>query len=380
MPGVLSYLSPQIDAANYLNLNYLINGGHEVNQRSTTGSFSGGLGCVLHTDAYSDDRWKCASTAADIQFQRTDTNGALETGLNSRYYGTWKNVTNSGNKNAIYQVIEAVNGFPLAGRMVTVQCKLKYTTLTNSNKKFKLCLIQLNSSGTVDTMPAHGLVETWNGDGVDDTLATNLAYINPSSIPAGAQGVISVSGAAIACTLTTSWQLFAGTFIVPSSLNAKNLIVAIMADAGETISDTFSMSEAGLYDGAVLRDYLPRPYVLELALCQRYCYGMSADGSTSPIFACAGTFVSATNAIVFVPFPVTMRIAPNSVTLVSAVAKFQAYDGGTTYLCSALVIQGNTQTTKGTNLSSTNVAGTANRPAMLLGVDNTAQLYFNADF
>lgn len=233
--------------------NVLINGGFDFAQRQVPGTLT-----AITTDKYSADRWRISRETASLQYARIDTNGSLESGITGRYYGQFKQITSAG-KFAIYQPVEAINTFPLASRVVSFQCKLK----ASSSKTIRLGLVQLNSSGTVDTINAT-VVPTWGSNSTDPTMATNHARITPSAAVSNG----SVSGSGISCSVTTSWQQFGGVFTMPS--NAKNIIPMLWTDSQFSANDSLYVAEAGLYDGSALRAWLPRLFKHEMALCQRY--------------------------------------------------------------------------------------------------------------
>lgn len=300
--------------------NMLINGEFGFAQRQTPGTLT-----AITTDKYSADRWRISRETASLQYARIDTNGSLESGITGRYYGQFKQITSAG-KFAIYQPVEAINTFPLASRVVSFQCKLK----ASSSKTIRLGLVQLNSSGTVDTINAT-VVPTWGSNSTDPTLATNHARITPSAAVSNG----SVSGSGISCSVTTSWQQFGGVFTMPS--NAKNIIPMLWTDSQFSANDSLYVAEAGLYDGSALRAWLPRSTQQELALCQRY-YAKNAGIDTGPgdgatdfgqQFFSVAYDTSTANARI--DFPVSMRIAPTAVSYRAANAsagKFGMYIDG----------------------------------------------------
>ncbi len=280
--------------------NVLINGGFDFAQRQTPGTLT-----AITTDKYSADRWRISRETASLQYARVDTNGSLESGITGRYYGQFKQITSAG-KFAIYQPVEAINTFPLASRVVSFQCKLK----ASSSKTIRLGLVQLNSSGTVDTINAT-VVPTWGSNSTDPTLATNHARITPSAAVSNG----SVSGSGISCSVTSSWQQFGGVFTMPS--NAKNIIPMIWTDSQFSANDSLYVAEAGLYDGSALRAWLPRSLALENSLCRRYCYSQ-VDG------AFAALRFSTDYVFTYSVFPVQMRTTPTMTTSITG------WVGGTT--------------------------------------------------
>lgn len=339
--------------------NVLINGGFDFAQRQAPGTLT-----AITTDKYSADRWRISRETASLQYARIDTNGALETGLTGRYYGQFKQITSAG-KFAIYQPVEAINTFPLASRVVSFQCKLK----ASSSKTIRLGLVQLNSSGTVDTINAT-VVPTWGSNSTDPTLATNHARLTPSAAVSNG----SVSGSGISCSVTTSWQQFGGVFTMPS--NAKNIIPMLWTDSQFSANDSLYVAEAGLYDGSAVRAWLPRPMQVESSLCQRFfvCFGNDAIAYEKFGF---GNASSTTRTYIGVQLQVEMRTVP--ILAISTAADFFVFDGTSSTVCTSVAID--LSQTRLVNLLCDVASGlTANR-FYSFHRDNTdaARLYFDAE-
>jgi hypothetical protein len=141
---------------------------------------------------------------------------------------------------------------------VIFQVKLLATTA----RTIRMGILQLQGSGTIDTVPA-SLVTTWNGNTTDPTWAANIAVIT------GAQSK----------SVTTTWTNFTVSVTLPA--DAKNLIVAVWADSQFAINDLLLIAEAGLFDGSAARNWLPRLIGTEFELCQRYYYS-TYDLDTAP--------------------------------------------------------------------------------------------------
>src|SRR6185312_2229509 len=349
-------------------INYMINGAFDVNQR-VPDALTTISGIVLGTDKYSADRWKVSGANADVQFQRVDTNGALESGYNARYYGTYKKITNAG-KLMAYQVIESKNTFPLASRVVTVQFKIK----SSASATFRVGLIQANSSATVDAAITTLVPTTWGAASTDPTLTTNYATIAPTRVISGLTGTI--TGNALSCATTTAWALFGGAFTVPS--NAKNLIVAIWSDSNMAINDTVSIGEIALYDGAGVRDWVPTLYEEELARCQRYSWVTPLSGKFASGWATSTTAVQ-----IWGKFPVTMRAAPTS-TSSGGSTGFIVTDSitGTATINASSGLSGSNHGTETFSLAGTTTASgyTAHWPIILGCNDGVSIIVFDADF
>lgn len=246
--------------------NLLVNGGMSIFQRLPTP----GTLTTIAADGYGPDRFRMSAENADFQTSQTNTAGVAESGLANQFYANFKKITNAG-KVLICQPIEVVVCQPYQGRTLTLQLKMKASTATT----VRLGMLYLTSSGTANSIPAAIVPATWGADGTDPTWGTNLSLQAPATVPVGAQG--SINGNAVDCSVTTAWQLFAATFSLPSDF--KNLIPIIWSNADLAANDSISASEFGLYDGNVVRDWLPRSPATEIMLAQRY-YERRGGGTT----------------------------------------------------------------------------------------------------
>lgn len=285
------------------------------------------------------DSWFSSNENASIQAIRVDAAAAPETGLQSRYYGTFTKITSTG-KFAIGQVIEGVDLMPLRGRSVRLQCRMKRAT---SDATVRMFLIQLTSSGTQDLVPstAGNFITAWGANTVDPTLGTNLSYIAPKSGITADGGTVDGNG--IDCPVVTAWTRFGAVFDVPSS--CKNLIVLFVSDSQVAAAAGFSLSDVSLVDGMEIQDYTARPYVAELQRCQRF-YTKTFAVDTAPVqnagvntgeYHWAKVVAGATAArspsfILPVPFRVA---APTVTTYNPAVANAQVRDKTNAVDCSA---------------------------------------------
>lgn len=299
--------------------NALVNGSFRFAQRQAPGT----LTTYSNTSgrAFGADRWGMTNENASAQFIRTDASGTPETGLQARYYGTYKKITSTG-KMIVSQVIEGVQTVPLRGRTVRLQLKLKASTATT----VRVALLQLAAAGTIDSMPAT-FASAFGADGTDPTWGTNLAKIAPVAVDNA-----TIASTGLTCAVTTAWQRFGGTFLIPT--DCKNLVVVIFTNAGVAANVTVSIAEAGVFDGGEIQDYVPRPYAQELSLVQRFFQKtfavdtapiQNAGVNTGELKGIAGVAAATAQ---FLPwrFPVTMRAAPTATLYSPAAASAQVYD------------------------------------------------------
>lgn len=260
--------------------NHLINGAFRVMQRTqTTHNTFFTTATSAGNESYVWDRWKLATEGASLQATRYDTNtGGVETGLASRFYAKLRKITGAG-KVMMRQILTGSHTAGLHGRQVTFQIKMKSDTA----RTMRIAIVELNSSGTIDTIPTDEDLTT--ADATDITFGTNTAKITVDS-------VVNCTSANTGgtCSVTTSWQLFAITCTIPS--NSKNIMCCVWSDSNIAISGSnqdIYIAEAGLYDGGSIRDYVPEDEEAEVQRCQPFCEKSFALDTVPAQNAGAGT-------------------------------------------------------------------------------------------
>lgn len=290
----------------------LINSSFRFAQRQVPGTLTSYASTTGRT--YAADRWGMTIQTSSLQYARADTSTTPETNLQARFYGQFKQITGAG-KFILSQVMEGSRCQHMRGQQVRMMCALK----GSSAKTIRLGLLQLNTSGTVDTIPA-AFESAFGADTVDPTWGTNLAIIAPDFVPLAcfgvAPGTMAIRNSAIDCTVTTAWQTFGGIFTLPS--NFKNLIPVIWTDSQFSVNDILNVSEVTLLNQVHDADWNDMPDETDLAACQRYyCKSFDIDTNPAQNAGLAGAIrghvsvagaVSATDA--FARFPVPMRAAP----------------------------------------------------------------------
>lgn len=292
------------------NYNLLINGGFGVLQRLAT-ALTTIPGASATVRIYTADRWGfTVGNVTTPKFQQVDTIAAPETGLGARYYGKYKQITNAA-KQFVSQVLLASDVAPLRGRTVRFQARMKYSVAASMT--VRLGLIQLNSAGVADTMPAT-FISAFNADGTDPTLGTNLAYITPVLADGG-----TIVGSAMDCVLTNGWVRYSATFVVPA--DCQNLVVGVWSNSAIAALDELNISECGLYIGKSICEWNPVPFEADRIACLFYYqktfpYTSPPAEFSSQLNAPRGTVVIAgavtTSSAIQWRFTVPLRISPLS--------------------------------------------------------------------
>ena len=268
--GVLSDPSGNVRAGRK---NLIINGGFDVWQRGT--SFTNNNSVL-----FAADRYATFSNGASTTSQQAFTFGQTDVASNPKYYLRW-DVSTYSSGDRIYQRIEDV--ITISGQSVTLSYWAKAETATT--------------------------------------------MVPQATQAFGSGGSTAVTTAIDSVALTTSWQKFTRTFTLPS-VSGKTIGAGSFLEVGLL---RFTTSYTGYVDianvqlelGSVATDFEHRSHGEELALCQRYFYqhikGAGMIGLSS--------LYSATFALGYINFPVTMRAAPTG-SAVSGLDYYVCYAGG----------------------------------------------------
>jgi hypothetical protein len=216
--------------------NLLINGGFDFFQRQTPSALT-----TRSDDTYGPDRWNILTQTASIQCQRT-------TGDTASNAVDLKQNQASAQRFGIEQILENVDSKPLRGRAVIFQSRVK----CSSNQTIRCAILEW--TGTADAVTSDVVLSWTSGTYTANNffLASNLTVTAVGSV---------LPDANVWATLSVT-----GTI----SANCNNLIVLIWIEGTLATDGTLKITEAGLYTETQLRNWGPRPFQQELAMCQRY--------------------------------------------------------------------------------------------------------------
>lgn len=315
----------------------VVNGGFEFAQEQVPGTYT-----TVADKAYGPDQWWVTRENADVQYKREDGTG--ESGITSKYFGTFKKITNTG-KFFICQPLEGRDTVPLRSKTVIFPIKLK----ASGSKTIRMAVLELQNAGTMDAPPAT-LVTAFGANGVDPTFGTNVAIITAAQSKA----------------VTTSFQQFSVSVTVTS--NSKNLFLAIWSNDQFAANDTLSVAEADFYPGSAVRAWMPKRHEIDLAACRRYFF-KTFDLDVAPAqnagalgaARCIAGKAGATNlaAIVILRFPIRMFATPTITTFNPSAANAQVRDSSAGADCSATAVSATHTTADVTTISATGNASTA---------------------
>ena len=217
-----------------------------------------------------------------------------------------------------FQFIEAADAVALRGKTVSFSLQAKGT---DGNTFYMGCAVW---TGTADTL----------------TSAIFSSFPTPTLVASYTQEITAEQK-----TLTTSWQTFTLQNIALDTSSFNNIVVFISTGGDWNNNETFDLAQFHLNVGATAKTLFPKPYIKEVAACQRVHYRIAGDASGNGpnlnLYASAGS-----QALKYwLPFPTEMRTTPTGTV------------GGTWALsnCTGPTLTGTTG--QGTNLTITSSAG-----------------------
>lgn len=267
-----------------LNVNFLMNGGGDFFQRQTPGTLT-----AVSDDTYGPDRWNVLTQTASIQLQRTTGDTQSVNAIRMKQNQA------AAQRFGMSQILENIDSKKFRSRTVNFQCRIN----CSNNQQINVAILEW--TGTADSVTSD-VVNDWT----NATLTAGNFFLGAS---------LTVTATANVTPSAATWTALSVQGTISSSCN--NLIVMVWTNGTAAQNVTLDVTEAGLYDGAQSRDWLPRSYVDEFYRCQRY-YNKSpgcdsGSATAAPTASPVNTIVPTAgtgNFYIPVRHPVEMRVTP----------------------------------------------------------------------
>jgi len=290
--------------------NRIINGAMVISQYNGTNSVT--LGAV--NPQYTLDRW-CFQTsqASKISTQQNQNSVTPPVGF-SNYLGITSLSAYSSGSSDYFDVTQRIEGFNTAD-LGWGTANAKTVTLS--------FWVQSSLTGTFSGALNNN---TGGGSGASYVFTYSIPVANTwtqisVTVPGSTSGTW--SGASNAASIYVTFNLGSGSSFLTSTTNSWTSPGQYFGSTGSvslvgTNGATFYITGVQLEVGSSATGFEYRQYQQELALCQRYCYAQ--DNRAGGIYYVFGTMAAQTssNAFCIVPYAVTMRATPNSVTFSAA--------------------------------------------------------------
>jgi len=248
--------------------NVLINGDFKVWQRGTSITVTSGT-------PYTADRW-CVTPGGAANFSASRQTASLD---GFQYCLRLQRTASNTNTSALYlsQPVETVNSIPLANKQIT------FSFYARAGTNFSAASSALN----VRIVTGTGT----DGNYLSATLTGQAFQLDTTA------------------TLTTSWQRFTYSVLIPSGVNQVQPVFFYTPVGTAGAADYYEITGVQLEQNYQPTPFEQRPIGVELALCQRYYW-------RNAIYGAGAVGGSGTVPIVTVAFKTTMRASP-TITYVS---------------------------------------------------------------
>jgi hypothetical protein len=279
--------------------NLIINGAMQVSQRGTTAGTPNTNNYLL--DRFTHSRFGGYPDNA-TQSQVTDAPSGFTTSFkmirNSAHTLTGTNAT------AFSQIMEGLNVSHLNWGTATARpITISFWVKSNQTGSFPLTLADSANAYDIGKLYVIGSADTWEYKTVNIEAPTTGTFDtgNTTSFTAS-WGFGSTSSARTA--QGTTW----GTSNASGS--SKSMVTGASTALATTNGATWQITGVQLELGSVATDFEHRSYGEELALCQRYCVGIFADGSNRG-FVAQGHAHNANNPVFWRQHSTPMRVIPS---------------------------------------------------------------------
>jgi len=354
--------------------NRIINGAMVIDQRNAGASVT-----VNNSNVYPVDRTGCYNNTAAIAFtaqQRSTANIAHPAGFNNSILIT---VTTSGTPAAgtehkIYNYIEGFNASDLKfGTSDAQTFTVSFWVRSSVTGTFAIGFFNAGGTRAYSTTYTINSANTWEQKSITIAGDTSGTWDTTNGIGLGVNWYLG-SGSNFQIS-TGSWTTKSGSYGSANSVfgAANSSGTNLVATNGATFYITGVQLEVG--STATSFDY--RPYTTELQLCQRYTYRHSAEGNVDNYAPLGqGRYYGTNTAQLYVPFKVTMRTSPSTVTQVGNIVV-----NDTAFSAFAITLALNETSSSGATVTGTTTSGTTAGNATTFYADNTsnAALIFSAE-
>jgi hypothetical protein len=286
--------------SNMAGRNRIINGDMTIDQRNAGASVTPAVGVAT----YITDRWNIYPTQASKLTTQKNQGGVTPPAGFTNYLGVTSSSAYSLIATDLFVLDQPIEGFNVAdlgwgtanAQPVTLSFWVR-SSLTGQFSGSFMNSAQTRSYPFVFTINA---ANTWEQKTVTASGDTTGTWLTDNGI--GLYVYFSL-GTGSNFTATANTWTGSNRFAATGSTSLVG-----------TNGATFYITGVQLEAGSIATPFERRLYGPELALCQRYYYALEAGRNSSNLIVPVGYAGSSTNAWLFIPHPVTMRVAPSVAT------------------------------------------------------------------
>jgi hypothetical protein len=295
--------------------NRIINGAMVINQRATS------ITANATDNFYTVDRWRVRGETADGVFTAAQSSTA-PTGFQNSLLITVTTADASIGATQIYAIEQLIEGYNVAdlgwGASGAAAVTLSFWIRSSLTGTFGGSLRNDAGNRSYPFTYTISAANTWEQKTV--TVAGDTTGTWEKTTSAG---------------MWVNWSLGVGSSRqgTAGAWNSNNNFGATGETAViSTNGATFYITGVQLEKGSTATSFDYRPYGTELILAQRYAFKRLADGSVNNFAPFGmGRYFGTTSVQLYVPFPVTMRTSPSSITVGGTLFVNDAGFGGATF-------------------------------------------------
>lgn len=303
--------------------NGIINPDGEIAQRGASGSaiFTAATTPANNNDSYLIDRNNLLSDGNDI----VDVSQSTDAPEGSR--SSVKYIVVTANKKFVpfFQIFENKNSLPFDNKSVSISFQAK-TTAAKVIRNLRAAVVAWD--GAADAVTSD-IISAWAAEGTNPTLVANWTFEN----------------VAINIPISTTWTTYKIENISIDTPGMTNLAMIVWVDdADAVVGDELFIAQNNFNEGEIALDFMPRNFVIELTLCQRFyskSYNLSVrPGTTTSIGAFTVITVLSSTAQYQLQqeFKVSMRVTPTIICYSSSTGtanRIRNYSNNTDYTVAA---------------------------------------------
>lgn len=347
------------------NRNVIINGAMQVAQRGTS------TASITTSGYYTADRYSTAAITLGTWTQSVENDAPTGSGLRKSLKMLCTTADASPAAADVLRVDQVLEGQDLQriakGTASAKSLVLTFWVKANVIGTYIVSLYDNDNTRHVAQSYTISASGTWEKKTVTFPADTTGAFDNDNAASLYVQFYLAAGSNRTSGALATSW----------ASYTAAN-DAAGQTNLASAINNFWQVTGVQLEVGSVSTPFEFEPFETTLRKCQRYYTKINSSGFT--YLAMGQTRASTIYALGFMyKTPVTMRIAPNSVTINNLAVEPCA--GGTIAMTNGNVTASSYNTTNNIGFYTTRISGTfsTNEPVMLVGLDSTSFIDFSAE-
>lgn len=294
--------------------NRIINGGMVIDQRNAGASVTN-----TTSNLFTLDRWECYGTVASKFTVQQNAGSVTPPADYTNYLGVTSSSAYSIGSGDVFRVTHKIEGYNVSdlnwGGASAKSVTMSFWIRSSLTGTFGGSVTNSSQDRSYPFTYTINSANTWEQKTITIPGDTSGSWLKNTGI-----GIWIIFSLGSGSTYSASANSWTSTTYINSATGATSLV--------GTNGATWYITGVQFEVGTVATSFDFRSYGTELALCQRYCLGIYANGVNSGRVG-VGWYTTTTQSYVLVPTPVTMRDPANISVSYGAFSDYDLYSGGT---------------------------------------------------